>query len=446
MKKPFRLSRRAFLGGAGATLGLPLLEAMLPIGKTAFAQPANPTRMLCYYIPNGVHMPAWTPSQSGADYALTPILQPLANFKDDMMVISNLTNAVANAGPDGPGDHARGTGSFITASRVTKTAGDDIHNGVSLDQVAAGEIGRQTRYASIEVGMDGGGTAGNCDSGYSCAYTRNISWAGPQTPMPKITNPRSLYDRLFSGLDATETSEQSQQRARLNQSVLDYVLSDIQSLQQKLGATDRAKLDEYFTGVEELEHGLTSFEAGACVIPDRPSASGYNVTEKARLLADLMTIAFQCDLTRVQTFMMANAASERVYDFLGINTGHHTISHHQSQQANFDMLLTIDIWEIEQFAYLLGNLKNTTDAGGTPLLDSCMVFLSSEISDGDWHNHNNLPVILAGSANGYFSTGQHVRFSSSKPIANLYMSMLDAIGAPVSSFGDDSTGLLESIT
>lgn len=446
MKKPFRLSRRAFLGGAGATIGLPLLEAMLPIGKSAFAQSDMPTRMLCYYVPNGMHMQAWTPAQTGRDYALTAILQPLADYKDDILVISNLANAAANAGPDGPGDHARGTGSFITATRVTKTAGDDIRNGVSLDQVAAGEIGSRTRFASIEVGMDGGGTAGNCDSGYSCAYTRNISWAGPQTPMPKITNPRTLYDRLFSGFDSAETAEQSQRRARLNQSVLDYVVGDIQSLKQKLGANDRAKLDEYLTGVEDLERSLSTFEAGACVIPERPDSSGYNVTEKARIMADLMTTAFQCDLTRIQTFMMANAGSERVYDFLGINTGHHTISHHQSQQSNYDMLQAIDIWEMEQFAYLIGRLKNATDATGNSLLDSCMVFLSSEISDGDRHNHNNLPVLLAGSANGYFNTGQHVRFSSSQPIANLYMSMLDAIGAPVLSFGDDGNGPLSGIT
>ena len=442
--KPFRLNRRAFLGGAGAMVSLPLLEAMVP--SKALAQGNSPTRMLCYYVPNGMHMQSWTPATTGSDYALSKTLMPLSNVKDDVLVLSNLANRPGQ--PDQIGDHASGTGSFITATHVKKTEGSDIQNNISVDQVAANEIGQQTRFASLELGIEGGGSAGGCDSGYSCAYTRNISWSGPSTPKPKTVDPQVHFDRLFGGLDANATEQERLKRQKMNESVLSYVMDDTRKLQSKLGQNDREKLEEYLTSIEELETGLQRAamdSADQCLLPDRPAS---NLSREAHVLmmTDLMVLAFECDLTRVQTFMLGNAGSYYTYGFLGINEGHHTISHHQSLQSNYDKLEIINEWEMRMFAYLLEQLKLKTDYTGNSILDSSLVFLSSEISDGNRHNHDNMPVVLAGQANGYLNTGRHVRYAQEQSFGDLFVSMLDAVDVQVSNFGDDGTSVLSDLS
>ncbi len=439
--KPFRLSRRSFVGGAAAVISLPFLEAMMP--TKAWAQQEKPLRMLCYYVPNGMHMPSWTPAQEGANFTLSETLAPLANVRDDILVLSGLENQPAR--PDGPGDHAAGTGSFITATHVFKTEGADIQNGISVDQVAANVIGPATPFPSLQIGMDGGGSTGNCDSGYSCAYARNISWAGPQTPLPKTVDPAILFDRLFAGFDPQATVEERARRTRLKKSILDYAVEDTTKLQAKLGARDRFKLDEYLTGVRELETRIGDLDpASRCGVPDRPSGS-YNVTQKAQIMSDLMVLAFQCDMTRIQSFMLSNAGSGRQYDFLGITQGHHEISHHQSLQANYDMLRVINLWEMQQFAYLIEALKAAPDGvDGENLLQNTAVFISSEISDGNRHNHDDMPVIIAGQCGGAFNTGRHVRHTG-QPVSNLFISMLNAVGAPTAAFGDDGTGPLANL-
>lgn len=325
----FPLSRRTMLRGFGTSLALPWLEAMTP--RQAFAQAATPKRFLAFYIPCGIRMNRWTPATTGAGFALTPILTPLgattagASIQGDVNVITGLSNRPAR--PDGPGDHASGTGAFITARHPFKTEAANIRNGISLDQVFANAWRGQTRFASLETGTDGGGSSGNCDSGYSCAYARNISWASETQPLAKETNPLSLFDRLFGGLDPNQSAIAVEKRKRLKQSVLDAVKADADALAPKLGKTDQRKLDEYQTGVRELERRVQAeMPAAVCSPGARPTAP-TNLESRTRVMLDMLVWAFRCDVTRSATFMLQNAGSGYVHSQLGLTDGHHSYSH-----------------------------------------------------------------------------------------------------------------------
>ena len=440
-----KLSRRSFLAGSGVCMSLPLLEAMLPFGKTAFAQNiGSPARMITVFTGNGIHMQTWTPSTTGANYSLPATLQPLAAVKNDMLVLTGIENAPGK--PSGAGDHGSGSGAFLTCVQVRRST-SDLYAAVSMDQVAAKKIGGATRFASLELGIDaGGGVGGNCDNNYSCAYLRNISWSSPSTPMPKIDDPRQAFNRLFSDISNTGSSNNSQLQklAALDKSVIDNVLADVNKLNTQLGTTDRQKLQEYLTSIRELETRLSSStptSGGACSVPAMPG-TGLSYHAKSRAMNDIMVMAFQCDLTRIVTHMLSKGLSGQQYTHLGISNGHHNISHHASRQSNYDMLKKIDKYHMEELAYLVTKMKATTDVQGKNLLDSSVVYYSSEVSDGNKHNHDNLPVLLIGSCNGYFKTGRHVQFSNKPQLASLYMSMLDAVGAPVSSFGNSTSKLV----
>lgn len=439
----FRLSRRALLRGAGASLALPWLEVMTPL--RAAAQGAAPKRFLAFYVPCGIRMNRWTPADVGATWALTPILAPLGqrgqdpSVQGDVNVITGLANRPAR--PDGPGDHASGTGAFITAAHPFKTESTNIRNGISLDQVFANAWRGQTRFASLETGTDGGGSSGNCDSGYSCAYARNIAWASETQPLAKETNPLVLFDRLFGGLDPNQSQQMVERRKRLKQSVLDAVKADADGLKPKLGRTDQRKLDEYLTGVRELERRVQSEQVAAVCTPGNRPAPVGDLRDRTRVMLDLLVWAFRCDLTRSATFMLQNAGSGYVFNFLGLTDGHHSYSHHGGSAANNDAIERINVWELEQFAYLVRALKAAPDVNGSTVLQNSLVFLSSEIEDGDSHSHNNMPILVAGNAGGRVQTGRHLRFSNAPSVANLFLSFTDALGAPQTSFGD-STGLL----
>lgn len=435
-----KLNRRFFLGGAGAMLTLPFLESLGP--RPARAQDTPMRRMLCFYIPNGIHMAGWTPATTGAGYALTPILQPLVNVRDKLNVISGLDNEPAY--PEQVGDHASGTGAFLTGVHVNKTEGSDIFAGISVDQVAAQTLGEVTPIPSMQLGIQGGSDAGGCDSGYSCAYSRNISWASPTQPLNKTTNPQVVFDQLFAGYDPEASAEELARRREYRRSVLDYVREDANSLRTKLGSRDRVKLDEYLNGVDELEQKIVKSAAGPqCVVPDEP-LDNLSYPEHVQAMLDLMVVAFQCDATRVISFMLGNAGSNQSYGFIGVPGAHHQISHHQGDPQNLADLQTIDIWEVEQLAYLLERMDAVDDADGNTMLDNSVVYFSSEIEDGNSHAHRDLPVVLAGGAGGYFDTGRHVQFNGD-PMSNLFITMLASVGVTVSSFGDDGTQALSGL-
>jgi hypothetical protein len=437
--RKWRLPRRAFLGGAAAAIGLPWLEAMGPIREASAELGSMPQRLLAFYVPNGIHMAEWTPNELGPNYAVKAIMQPLADAEllDDILVISGLRNDPAR--PDGPGDHASGTSAFLTATKVTKSE-TIITNDTSMDQVYAQHIGSETSMSSMQLGIEGGANVGGCDSGYGCVYSRNISWNG-NTALSKLTSPQTAFDLLFSGFDPEATAAEMAIRRERRLSVLDHALGDAAALQAKLGQTDRVKVQEYLDSVRDLELRIQN-ESGvpACELePGFPVDPG-NFVDHVQTMIDVMVKAFQCDRTRVISFMLGNAGSGRDYGFIGAPGGHHYLSHHNNLQSHFEALTIIATWEIAQFAYLLTELKNTSEGEGN-LLDNSMVFFSSEIEDGNSHAHHNLPVILAGRGGGTIPTGQHVRFDD-QPIANLFIDMLQRLGVDIATFGDDGTGPL----
>jgi hypothetical protein len=385
-------------------------------------------------------MADWTPRTEGTDFALPPTLAPLRTVKDDLLVLSGLTQRKAFGNGDGPGDHARAMATFLTGCQARKTGGADLRVGVSVDQAAAARIGHQTRFPSLEVGCEGGRDGGGCDHGYSCAYQTNLSWRTEATPAAKEVDPRLVFERLFGG----PTTDDRRERGR--KSVLDFVAEDARQLQDRLGVADRRKLDEYLTGVRELERRIERaqpvVEVGQTQMT-RPTGVPQNFQEHARLLADLIVLAFRADLTRVVTFVLGNDGSNRSYREVGVADGHHDLSHHGGDPAKHANLRAINHYHVAQFAYLLECLKAAPEGGGT-LLDSCLVVYGSGISDGDRHSHDDLPILLAGRGGGTVSTGGHVRHTPGTPLNNLYLSLLDRVGAPLDSFGD-STGRLRSL-
>jgi hypothetical protein len=446
MERP--ISRRTVLKGLGTAIGLPLLEAMLPpLSLAGSARKAPPPRMAFFYVPNGIHMQAWTPKELGNNFELPFALGPLANVKDHLLVLSGLALDKARPNGDGPGDHARAMASFLTGRQARKTHGADIRVGISVDQLAAQKIGQATKFASLELGCDRGLNSGNCDSGYSCAYSANISWRSDTTPNAKEINPRQVFDRLFANQVKGEVDKNRARRQRYHQSILDFVAEDARDLKRKLGSTDRRKLDEYLTSVREIETRIARTEQ---VVVDgsrkltRPAGIPRDYQEHMRLLADLLVLAFQADLTRIATFVFANDGSNRSYRFMGVPEGHHDLSHHGNDKKKQEKIAKINRFHISQYAYLLEKLKAVPEGDGN-LLDNSMIVYGSGIGDGNRHNHDELPIVLAGKGGGSLKTGRHIRYRFNTPLTNLYVGLLDRVGVPTQSFGD-STGHLESLS
>jgi len=452
MSQSIALPRRTFLRGLGAAIALPMLDAMLPVRALAAAAGAKkiPTRMAFLFVPNGAHMPDWTPTTTGADFDLPYILQPLQPHKSELMVLSGLAQDRGRANNDGGGDHARSAGSWLTCAQPLKSEGSQIRVGVSADQIAAEKVGRETRFGSLELGLEPGRQGGKCDTGYSCAYSNNISWRNESTPMARELNPRLVFERLFASALPKEASAGQKRREVLKKSILDFVLEDATALRGKVGGSDRQKLDEYLAAVREIEQRVERAErmvASANV----SVATGYEVPEgipesyedHARLMLDMMVLAFQSDSTRVGTFMLANEGSNRSYRNIGVSDGHHQLSHHQGDRAKHAKIREINRFHIQQFAYLLSRLRAIPEGDGN-LLDHSMIVYGSGLADGDRHQHDDLPLLLAGRGGNTIQPGRHLRAAPETPMANLLVSMLERMGAPVGSFGD-STGALRGL-
>lgn len=446
-----KISRRTVLRGLGTVIALPLLEAMqaspiLAASTPAAVKPA--VRMAFLAIPNGVNVKDWTPEKEGTDWAITPSLEPIAKFKSDVNVISGLTLNGGRALGDGPGDHARSAASFLTGAHPVKTSGADIKNGQSVDQAAAERIGHLTRFASLELGIERSAQAGSCDSGYSCAYSSNIAWRNETSPLAKEIDPRAVFDRLFGEVGA-EMDKNRAKRDKYKKSILDFALADAKNLQRQLGISDQRKLDEYLYAVREIEQRLVrvdklqhSKEDDSPNYP-RPAGVPREFSDHVRLMMDLMALAFQTDSTRVITFMYANEGSNRSYPAIEVREGHHELSHHGRDQEKLTKIAKIDKYHMAEYAYLLEKLAGIQE-NGQRLIDNCMIMIGSGIGDGDRHNHDDLPVVMAGRAGGSIATGRHIKYPFDTPMTNLYRSMLERVGAPVDQFAD-SNGLLKGL-
>jgi hypothetical protein len=440
-----RISRRTVLRGLGTAVALPLLEAMLPASALAGAQAAAPRRMAFIMFPLGAWMPYWMPTGEGPDYALTPCLEPLAEHRKEMIVFGNLACDKANANGDGGGDHARAGGAFLTGAQPKKTAGANFQAGVSVDQIAAARLGDRTRFRSLEMSIDRFRGAGNCDSGYSCVYEHTLSWRNATTPLPTESNPKLIFDRLFGDGRA---DPESVARNEIRVSVLDAVLEEARTLNRRLGGSDQRKLDQYLTGIREVEQRIAHAEQLPAVdVPSdysRPAGVPADLTEHMRLMYDLMALAFQTDVTRIVTFMVAREGSEQKYRMVGVNEGHHSISHHQNRPANLAKLKAINVYFNEQLAYLIGKLKGIKEADGT-LLDQSMIAFGSAHADPNRHTHENLPILLLGGGGGTLKTGRYLRYPPKTPLNNLWISMLERFGVRGARFGD-GTGPLDGLS
>ena len=444
-----RLPRRAVFRGLGATVALPFLDAMVPaFAHAAQVRAASPTRMAFVYVPNGIIMDHWTPGNAAVTgplpQALPRILQPVAAFRDQFSILSGLTHNGGRALGDGPGDHARAGASYLTGVHPKKTSGADIQAGVSIDQVAAERLGSQTRLPSLELGCDEGLFGGNCDSGYSCSYSNTISWRTPSAPMPQETSPRAVFERLFGGADVERDPVRRARVARYDRSVLDLVLDDARALQQTLGATDQGKLDDYLFSVRDIEKRIIQAESAADVAePEMPRPRAgvpESFVEHARLMFDLMAVAFQADLTRVITFMVGLELGNRVYSEAGISEAHHGLTHHRGDEDKIEKVTQLNRFHVEQFANLLGRLATTADGDGS-LLDHSMVVYGGGISDGNRHLHHDLPTLLAGRAGGRMRPGRHISYEPETPMANLFITMLDHLGVATDTVGDSTGGV-----
>ncbi len=445
-KQPTSFTRRRMLQGLGAAITLPSFEAFagtaseMAKGSVGVTESGAPLRMAFMSIPNGVQQKHWFPTD---DFQLNTTMQPLEPVKDSIQVISGLGHENATAGTDGAGDHARASATFLTGARARKTAGRDIYLGASIDQVAARNLKGKTRFSSLELSCEGVRNSGSCDSGYACAYQYNISWSTPTTPVTPESNPRLVFERLFGAGSRKQRSANLAQRRQTQRSILDFVLEDASSLSRSLGSRDNRKLEEYMEGIRSVEQRIQATEnLGKVPNPEIETPPGIpdSYGEHMDLMYDLVATAFETDSTRVATLLLAHDGSNRVFPEIGIREGHHHLTHNQEKEDLAEKVAAIDQFYISHLARFIEKLSEIEDVDGKSVLDNSMLIYGGAIADGNRHTHDNLPVILAGSAGGSIPTGRHLRVPE-QPMANLFVDMLNRFGVPVDSFGDSTERL-----
>ena len=438
------LHRRTVLRGLGTTLALPLLDAMVPaLARAQTTKP--PTRLSIVYLPNGIMMDQWTPDAVGSDFALKPILEPLAPFRDRMLILSGLSHNGGGRAQQGEntGDHARAGASYLSGVHPKKTEGADTAAGVSMDQIAARQIGNENQFPSLELCVDSPELLGQCEAGYSCAYMNSICWRTPTTPMPMENRPRVVFERLFGDSESTDPAVRLS-RVRQDRSILDSITKKANALKAELGATDQLKVGEYLDAIRDVERRIQLVEAQVDrKLPklERPAGVPETFTDHARMMFDLQVLAYQTDLTRVITFMVGREFGGRTYPEIGIPEGYHALTHHQYNPEKIAKVIQIQLYHAKHFAYYLDKLRSTPDGDGS-LLDHMVVLYGGGISDGNSHLHDNLPVVLVGGASGQLKGGRHIRYANETPMPNLLLSMLDMLGVQEKALGN-STGRLE---
>jgi len=442
------VNRRRFLRGLGACIALPAFASLDPLRLLAApASPAKaPVRMAFLYVPNGIIPSAWWPEQTGSDFALPATLQPLEKMRDKFQLISGLQDLSANPGPDGAGDHARAGGTFLTGVRIKKTSGSDIHAGVSIDQVVAQRIGHLTRFPSLELSCDNVRKAGDCDSGYSCAYAYNLAWRSANQPLTPEPNPRLVFERLFGSGSREERITNLKRRQQEQHSILDFVMDDADAIQKKMSGRDKQKLDQYLTSVREIEQRIERAENMQVNNPeaDAPPGIPAEFGSHIQLMFDMLLLAFQTDSTRVATMLIAAEGSNRTFTEIGIAEGHHNLTHHHNDSDMISKVKQIDLWYAKQLAAFLQKMDQTKDVDGQSLLHNSMIVYGSGNADGNRHTHTNLPILLAGNGGGTLNPGRYTQ-TDSTPLTNLFLSMADRVGVEGLERHGDSTGRLKTI-
>ncbi len=438
------LHRRTFLRGAGVTLALPLLDAMVPALSALSQSAGEPIRRLGFvYVPNGVNVAKWSPTGETGALALSPTLQPLEKFRDSVVAFSRLACVPGEAFGDGAGDHARATASWLSGVHCKKTQGADVRAGKTIDQLAADQIGKDTQFPSLQFAVDDISVAGGCDGGYTCTYQNTLSWRTPTTPLPMENNPRVAFERMFGGWGSGEKREQN---IRAEKSVLDSVTKEAARLQSRLVAIDRARMEAYLDGIRELERRIAKVEHQAdvaLVSGEVPIGIPDLVDEHIKIMFDLQVLAYQADLTRVTTFLTAREVSQRTFVNIGVPDAHHGLSHHGDAADKLEKLAKIDKYNVELLAYFLEKLRSTPEGNGN-LLDHSIIMYGSGISNGNNHSHRNLPTVIAGGGAGRIKGGRHIAAPEDTPQSNLLVSLLEKVGVNTDLIGD-ATGRMSEL-
>lgn len=452
-ERHWSLNRRHFLRGLGACISLPAFESLgalkslaAPVSKLGMTASGAPLRAAFVYFPNGAIPAAWWPENGDGDFAFSKTLKPLEGLRKHLQLLGGLDQKCAYGGADGGGDHARGNGVFLTGVRLKKSA-TDLRAGISIDQAIAREVGHLTRFPSLELSSDATRNSGACDSGYACAYQFNLSWSSATTPVAAESNPRLAFERLFGAGAPGERATNMKRRQQEQRSVLDFVLEDARGMNRRLNGRDRDKLDQYLTGIREIETSIQKAERfGKVKDPgvDTPAGIPQDRAQYSEIMLDMLALAFQTDSTRVGTVMLGHDGDNRSLPEIGISEGHHDLSHHFQNEDKIRKLTEIDLWYAARFAKFVQKLNDTKDVDGNSILKNSMILYGSGNADGNRHTHANLPLVLAGSGGGTLTPGRYVQHDS-KPLTNLFLSMADRMGATALERHGDSTGRLQNV-